>query len=104
VYNTVFISCQNKSCHGGRDGLGLRMETRDAAYSSLVNQPASETIGMCGGRGLMLIVPFKPEASLVSLKIAEPPPCGGAMPPGGSLNPGAVEQLDAWIAAGAPNN
>jgi hypothetical protein len=104
VYNTVFMSCQNKACHGGRDGLGLRMETRDSAYASLVDQPASETVGMCGGKSLMLIVPSKPEASLVFLKIAGTPPCGGAMPPGGSPSADDLAQLKAWIVAGAPNN
>jgi hypothetical protein len=104
VYDSVFVSCQNKACHGGRDGLGLRMETRDTAYSSLVDQPASETVGMCGGKGLVLIVPFKPEESLVFLKVSGQPPCGGAMPPGGSPTAEQVEQLKAWIAAGAPDN
>jgi hypothetical protein len=104
VYKTVFVSCQNKACHGGRDGLGLRMETRDAAYASLINQPASETVGMCGGKSLVLIVPGKPEASLVFLKVAGAPPCGGPMPPGGSPTPDDVAQLKDWILAGAPNN
>jgi hypothetical protein len=29
---------------------------------------------------------------------------GGNMPPGGKPNPRAVEDLSAWVAAGAPNN
>jgi hypothetical protein len=106
LYNTTLSSCKNVLCHGGPTdgpGVGLNMRTRDDAYKALVGIMASDN-GDCAGSGLVRVVPSDPDASLLIMKIARMPPCGGQMPPGGSLIAEQIDPVRAWIAAGAPDN
>jgi hypothetical protein len=106
LYNTSLASCKNVICHGGATdgpGVGLNMQTRDDAYKTLVGIMASDN-GDCAGSGLLRVVPSDPDASLLMMKITRQPPCGGQMPPGGSLIAEQTDPVRAWIAAGAPDN
>jgi len=106
IYDTLFVSCRSEVCHGGPldvPGVGLDLQTRDAAYMAIVDRVAAAT-GPCASSGLMRVVPFKPDESLLFLKYAGKPPCGDAMPPAATNSKENVEQLRAWIAGGALNN
>jgi len=56
---------------------------------------------------LKRVDPGNPDASLLYLKITNPP-CGSKMPlsygTSGSLDPLQIAQIGAWIEAGAPDN
>jgi hypothetical protein len=78
-------------------------------YSQIIDVPASgmglnNTPG-CGTSGMKLIVPGKPEESLLYLKVQAAPPCGERMRIGGPyLNDRELEQIKQWIQMGAQNN
>lgn len=76
--------------------------TADAAYASLVSQPAHET---CGGT---LVVPNDPSKSYLFHKLSDATPCEGArMPrapevgPSVSLSADEIATIQKWIASGA---
>ena len=73
-----------------------------AAYANLVGVKSSET-------GLMRVKPGAPRESYLLMKLQgthlDRGGSGGRMPLGGApLSPQVIEQISAWIAAGAPDN
>jgi hypothetical protein len=92
-------TCAVEFCHAGMgDYMVLTDETE--GYAALVNAPAQGP----GCTGYERVVPYVPDASLVYLKVTDPP-CGHKMPylPDlGSLDDRAIAQLQQWIACGAP--
>ena len=95
-------TCALVFCHAG-DSDFLQLPNKEGAYASLL-APASGP--QCGPTGLKRIEPGHPEQSLLYLKITQPP-CGAKMPAyyvDASLDPRQIEQIRAWIAAGAQND
>jgi hypothetical protein len=89
-------SCAFSSCHGGGAG-GLTLGGTDD-YAALVGAPSKVVDGE------VLVVAGDSGASYLMKKLegsagieGEPMP-----PPSGGLDPDAIEQLRAWIDAGAP--
>jgi len=106
IYDTLFVSCRSEICHGGPldvPGVGLDMQGRDSAYMAIVGRVAAAT-GPCASSGLMRVVPFEPDKSLLFLKYSGSPPCGDEMPPAVANSKEDIELLRAWIAGGALNN
>jgi hypothetical protein len=99
VYDQVFKgSCLN--CHTGFIGQfdGLDMSTQATAYTNMVNRGSSR----CGGE--TLVMPGRPESSLLYLKVTRPS-CGSRMPPNGPALPQAsIDLIKSWIDEGAPND
>lgn len=96
--------CTSVFCHGG-GGITLDFATVSAAHAALVNQ--APTGIHCADKGLTLVVPGDPDASLLIGKIGEgPPPCGSHMPPieGYAVRPREVAQIREWILLGAAND
>ena len=91
------VSCAFSSCHGaGAGGLDLDGETD---YGRLVG--VSSTVV----EDAVLVVPGDPGASyLLSKMEGSDGIAGDIMPPGTGMDPGTVEGVRAWIAAGAPDN
>lgn len=72
-----------------------------AAYAALVGQTSISRD--CAGKSL--VVPGKPEESLLYTKLTAKPPCGARMPFGGGALPDAqIEMVRSWIAAGASDD
>ncbi|MDB4988718.1 MAG: hypothetical protein JWN04_3896 [Myxococcaceae bacterium] len=109
IYAALFPELTNARCNfchsmrasdtsNGKLSVGT---TQAAAYVALVGPSSSST--ECSG--MPLVVPGDPEASLLLLKLIEPPPCGSRMPLGGAaLSEAQLEQVRSWIAAGAKND
>jgi cytochrome c553/mono/diheme cytochrome c family protein len=75
------------SCHTTSQLGGLRLDSRDAVLK--------------GGQSGAVIVPGKPEASLLIERVRDPDP-KRRMPMGGSLSEAAIGDLAKWISMGAP--
>jgi polyvinyl alcohol dehydrogenase (cytochrome) len=90
--------CTADRCHGG---LGLKLDKQGSGYESLRNDSG---VNDCADK--KLVVPGKPEESLLYNKVAEEKPvCGARMPLGlAPLTPEALKQLRTWIENGAENN
>jgi polyvinyl alcohol dehydrogenase (cytochrome) len=106
IYNQLIVGrgCNTIFCHGAAAG-NLLLSSQAQAYQNMVNVTA--TGAACGSSGAKRIEPGNPGASLLLEKISSATPrCGTVMPPGGSVTVPAdlIEQVRAWIAAGAPNN
>lgn len=106
VFDEVFEHnlCTSEFCHG-LGGTTLNFSTKRAGYDSLVEREA--TGSKCKDRGLTLVVPGDPEASLLFQKVStDTPPCGARMPhfPGLVINAREIEQIRQWIALGALDN
>jgi hypothetical protein len=74
-----------------------------AAYANLVGVPAGAAAGnLCRDSGLLRVQPGDPDASLIYLKLTNPP-CGSQMPPAAFVQatPEQVEVVRQWIADGA---
>ena len=100
IFAFDFRGCQVSNCHGNGTA-GVVMTSKDAAWDTLVNQPASPT-NMCTQLGKQRVVPGKPEESLLFLKLdGDSAPCGQQMPPGGQLSRKARARVRAWIEMGA---
>lgn len=96
--------CTSVFCHGG-GGITLDFSTVSAAHAALVGQ--APTGIHCADRGLILVTPGDPDASLLLAKVRDTtPPCGSHMPPieGYTLNARELTQIREWILLGAPNN
>lgn len=103
VFNEIFERrlCASVFCHG-LGGATLNFSSLHAGYLSLVDH--EPTGALCKDRGLTLVVPGDPEASLLFTKVSrDDPPCGARMPhvPGVVLDAREIEQIRQWIALGA---
>jgi hypothetical protein len=104
VYGEIISPvCAGLFCHGAADTGNLSMVTQPAAYTSLVNVPAQGP--NCADSGLLRVDPGAPDASLLYLKVTNPP-CGAEMPPGYEpyLDSRETAQISEWISLGAPND
>lgn len=106
IYQQLIVGrgCNTIFCHGGSAG-NLLMTSPAQAYASLVNVPASGSA--CAGMNFKRVIPGQPDGSVFLDKISNATPaCGTVMPPGGTVTvPQAlIDQVRAWIQAGAPNN
>jgi hypothetical protein len=101
VWNEILhYTCAVEFCHGGSADY-LQLPGESAGYAALVGVPAQGPL--CAPTGLLRVDPFHPEASLMYLKVTDPP-CGGKMPLNvGNLCPADIDQIARWIACGAPN-
>jgi hypothetical protein len=99
-------------CHGGFVGK-LSMTTPKESYDALVGVAAmgtnlaDATNADCQDTDLVRVVPRDPDASLLVQKLDPPDgvvPCGGAMPPTGTLPAAQIEQVRTWIENGAKND
>jgi hypothetical protein len=101
VWNEILHSnCAVEFCHGGSADY-LQLPSESAGYIALVGVPAEGPL--CAPTGLVRVAPFHPDASLLYLKVTDPP-CGAKMPFGvGNLCPADIDQIARWIACGAPN-
>jgi hypothetical protein len=109
IFPAIFPAPTNArcdSCHdmpasevsNGKLHMGTDMAT---AYNALVGKTAmgKKCIGM------PLVVPGKPEMSLLLQKLGPTPPCGSRMPIGGApITDAQFEMVRSWIAAGAKND
>jgi hypothetical protein len=102
IYAFSFKSCQVDICHG-RNLVGVNMTSKDAAYESLVGQPANAS-SMCAMLGKMRVVPGDPDNSLLFLKLDINAPCGQQMPVGGQLAAKQIQRVREWIMLGAKND
>ena len=74
---------------------------QDSAYAALVNKKSTSTRCM----SKMLVVPKKPDESLMLQKLSPNPPCGSRMPIGGTpFTDTQLEMIRSWIAGGAKND
>lgn len=96
VESDVFVkSCAQTSCHKGASPAGnLNLEGK--THAKLVG--IASTI-----QGEQLVVPGKPEASLL-MKRLEPVMPYSVMPPGEALEAERLELIRSWIAAGAKDD
>lgn len=96
VESDVFAkSCAQTSCHKGASSAGnLNLEGK--THGKLVGVAA--TI-----QGEQLVVPGKPEASLL-MKRLKPVAPYSVMPPGEALEAERLELIRSWIAAGAKDD
>jgi len=104
VYGEIISPvCAGLFCHGAGDTGNLSMTTQPVAYSSLVGVAAHGPY--CADAGLLRVDPGDPDASLLYLKVTNPP-CGAKMPPGyfPYLDARETAQISEWISLGAPNN
>jgi len=111
LYDKELYACQNPACHSSDSDtvrISIDMRTKESAYASLVTNPMPLATGACGGKGFLKVDKANPEKSLILTKLniqdAARPPCGGPMPPGGTIVPEMADRIKAWIAAGAQNN
>jgi hypothetical protein len=94
-------NCHNDAPSFG--GLAFFPGGAETAYANLVGVPAGAQDGyLCRASGLLRVKPGAPEASLIYLKLTNPP-CGSRMPPSafGVTTAEQVELVRKWIADGA---
>jgi hypothetical protein len=94
-------SCSTSSCHGTMGQVaGLDLD-REKGYNRLVNQPAQNKAARA--KGMLLVVPGKPEASFLYLKCLSVPEGSGRVMPAGSkgLDFARLSLLRDWIKGGA---
>lgn len=92
-------SCGASSCHGGGAG-GLQLDEA-TAHASLVGAESDAVAGA------VLVVSGDPDSSYLMEKLEGDPTSitGDLMPPPfGGLEPDKIEQIRAWIAAGAADD
>jgi len=115
IYAIISGSCLPCHATGTGNSVGmLNLSTQAMAYANLVGAsgtgvPAAGSA--CGTSGLLRVEPGNSANSLLWEKVngklagMNPPPCGSAMPlTGTALTPTQVNEIAAWIDAGAPND
>jgi hypothetical protein len=104
------INCGGPLCHGFNAG-GFTLGTKDELHAALVDQPASgkdcklAADAGAGATAFILVVPGKPDDSLLYQKLMGRQSCGKKMPDNAKVF--TTEQLDLvhdWIADGAKND
>ena len=101
VYSEIIVARGCTGCHGTLGALA--MNSKAEAYAQLVNVPAAGA--PCVATGMLRVAPGNPDASLLVDKVSKAQPvCGDVMPPSGVLTAPEIEQLRAWIQAGAKND
>jgi hypothetical protein len=112
IYSEIFLN-SNYNCNLGACHIGSSMNVTDNAattYMNLIDVAASKVAdaslpATCGSSGKKLIVPNKPDESLLLLKVKDAPPCGARMRLNGPyLDDREIQQITKWIEMGAPNN
>lgn len=105
VYETIYTAscavCHSMAPSDSSNGRLGMIRSRNQLYEALLEKPAQGS--KCADKG-MYVVPGKPALSLLLQKLSATPPCGAEMPLGSMLDRQLVRQIEAWIAAGAPNN
>lgn len=107
IYDEVLCTntCMDSFCHGGSASGNLRLDRREEAFAALVGTLADGD--ECAETGLTRVVPFNAAMSLLVQKLRPNPVCGDAMPQGvditgeGYVIDAQIEQIEAWINAGA---
>jgi hypothetical protein len=98
----IFVAhCGGAACHGGANPQkGLALTSAAAAYTGLVGVASQEC------PATKRVDPGSSSTSYLSWKLAGSGPCfsGSRMPKSGSLAASDLATIDAWIAAGAPQN
>jgi len=114
VYQEIIVGrgCNGApTCHASMSGGNLTMRNKAEAYLALVgvkgmgvNGPGATTPN-CADSGQTRVVPNDPANSLLLDKVASAAPkCGTVMPPGSMLTPQQIDQIRAWIMAGAKDD
>ncbi len=103
VYGEILSPvCAGPFCHGAGNEF-LLMSSKGVAYSATVGVISHGPA--CADSGLTIVTPGDPDASLLYLKVTDPP-CGNRMPAAYEpyLDARQTEQVRQWIATGALNN
>jgi len=100
--NILVPRCATSACHGGNPPAYYPQLDADVAHDAMVGRPSLQA-------SMRLVEPGAPEASYLLLKLrGEAGSVGGVptpMPIGDVLlDPGEIAAVEAWIAAGAPND
>ncbi len=110
INKTILSERCTLACHSGGDFAAGGLDLALTPHAVLVD--AKPTAVDCSGSPMKRVVPGNPDASLlyvlVSTKVhGEAAPCGETMPLGAdraSLTQGEVDQIRAWIVAGAKDD
>ncbi|HTB73285.1 MAG TPA: hypothetical protein VK762_08565 [Polyangiaceae bacterium] len=103
VYGEILSPiCAGPFCHGAGNEF-LLMSSKGVAYSATVGVLSHGP--SCADSGLTIVKPGDADASLLYLKVTDPP-CGNRMPAGYEpyLDSRQTEQVRQWIAMGALDN
>ena len=92
--------CASAGCHASSSPQAGLVLASGSAYASIVNVNAAQ----CGGTRKR-VLPGDPDNSYIIDKLLGSNLCGGAkMPASGTMDPGQIDTIAAWICAGAQNN
>ncbi len=102
VQNVIVPRCASAACHGGNPPAFYPQLDAEVAWDALVGRPSLQA-------SMALVEPGAPEASYLLLKLKNEAGSAGGVPtpmPIGDalLDPGEIAAVEAWIAAGAPND
>jgi hypothetical protein len=101
VYAVLTSQCG--TCHTQLDDGDLDFSSRATAYSQLVGHAAAGPD--CAGSGEVRVIAGEPDQSLLIQKLEGTSDCGARMPEGRPPLPqSTIDEIRAWIAAGARNN
>jgi hypothetical protein len=103
VYGEILSPiCAGPFCHGAGNDF-LNMSSKGGAYAATVGAMARGPA--CADSGLTIVKAEDPDASLLYLKVTDPP-CGNKMPADYEpyLDARQTEQVRQWIAMGALDN
>jgi hypothetical protein len=112
IYSSI-ISVRCTSCHGTGAAGSLNMSNQATAYANLVGSNGTGVMAAgpsCGTSGLLRVDPGNASMSLLWEKVnsklqGTSAPCGNPMPASGAaLTQAQVDEIAAWINAGAMNN
>ena len=106
IQQTIFDpNCLSSGCHNSISQAGGLVLEAGVSYTNLVNVASMNMAAH--DQGLLRVTPFDPQNSFLFIKITNPDTAAGEgnrMPLTGSLSPAQIEQVQAWIAAGAPGS
>jgi hypothetical protein len=95
------LNCGGPFCHSTIAGGFTLSKDKTTMHSTFLE--GSGHAAECMDSGIDYVVPGDPDASLLYLKLTNPP-CGKLMPDGKVLDPSAIDSVRAWIEAGAKND